>query len=77
MDEKQLTIKQTRAVLGWSYPTALEFARTNGEQVTSELWPRPRWFIPYSVINAEVTKREITAADMRATLDELAKNGSS
>ena len=63
-----LTISQTQKILGWSYPTALQFAKEHGRQDGSG-----KWFIPFDVVAGEVQKRTVEAQRMQARL--VASNG--
>jgi len=64
----ELTISQTQEILGWSYPTALQFAKLNGRQEDSG-----KWMIPFSAVAGEVQKRTVEAQRMQARL--VASNG--
>jgi hypothetical protein len=75
MDEK-LSIKQIQNIMKWSYPTALRFAQKNGEQVASELWPRPRWFVPREILVREISQLEEEVTLKWAALDNAAVIGS-
>ncbi len=63
MDE--LTIKQMQYVLGWSYPTALGFAKRQGR------YDGARWYIPYTVVAGKVQEKVVVASKMQARLMTL------
>ena len=51
MNEK-LSIKQVQKNMGWSYPTALKFAASHGQQVEG------KWFVPASAVEDEIEKMD-------------------
>ena len=58
----ELTIEQIQNILGWSYPTALEFAKKNGEI------RERKWYVPFNDVAAEVQNRVVTAQRMQSKL---------
>jgi hypothetical protein len=56
---KTLTISEAQQVLGWSYPTALKFAKQHGQMING----RRKWVIPADEVS-QVLK------DEQKTLDE-------
>ena len=64
-----LTISQTQKIIGWSYPTALQFAKKHGQRSSLD----SKWMIPFDVVAAEVQKRTVEAQRMQARL--IAANG--
>ena len=58
----ELTINQMIYVLGWSYPTALKFAKQTGRQEAG------RWMIPYTNIAGKVNEQVVEANKMQARL---------
>jgi hypothetical protein len=67
--EKQLSIDDIERILGYSRGTAYYFAKANGEMVGN------KWFVPESVINAEIDSRAKEVQRMRATLAKIKKAG--
>jgi len=64
MDMKTLTINQVQKILGWSYPTALQFAQENGElQNGGRLW-----CVPVDSVVKVIEEREADARNMRSNL---------
>jgi hypothetical protein len=59
----ELTIAQTQKVIGWSYPTALEFAKANGH-----MGDNGRWLIPFDAVASEVQRRVIGTQKMQERL---------
>jgi hypothetical protein len=66
----ELTITQVRTIIGWSYPTAFEFARDNGRQDRNG-----KWFVPFDLVAAEVQRRVIEAQKMQERLVAQSGNG--
>ena len=60
-----LTINQVKKIIGWSYPTALDFAKKHGTMVDG------KWMIPFDDVSAEVQKRVVTAQKMQRDLVAL------
>jgi hypothetical protein len=58
MDE--LTIKNIENILGWSYPTALAFAKLNGRQDEAG-----KWFVPAEAVDSELKNRERLVNEQR------------
>jgi hypothetical protein len=65
-----LTISQLQYVVGWSYPTALQFAKENGRQSDSG-----KWLVPYDAVAAEVSQRVIDSRKMEERLISATDNG--
>lgn len=59
---KQLTIKQAQYITGWSYPTALRFAKEHGE------YQNGIWLIPEDNIADVVYQEVMKASKMEARL---------
>ena len=59
MDEKQLTIEQVEKITGWSYPTALKFARRHGEMVSG------KWYVPASAVASKIAELDIGIVRMK------------
>lgn len=66
----ELTITQTQKVIGWSYPTALQFAKQYGRQGGDG-----KWLIPFAAVAAEVQSRVIDAQKMQDRLVAVSGNG--
>lgn len=60
--EKHFTINQLREITGWSYPTALNFVKANGEQYDG--W---RWSVPASVV------RDLVDKDLDAAIEQKSR----
>ena len=54
-----LDIKQVEQILGWSYPTALEWAAKQGERQGR------KWVVNPSVVDAVIREREAQVFQMR------------
>jgi hypothetical protein len=50
MDE--LTIEQTKEILGWSYPTALYFAKMHGRK------DGLKWVVPVAAVDGVIAERQ-------------------
>ena len=58
----ELTIAQVREIVGWSYPTALDFAKRTGAMIDG------KWYVPFDIVAAEVQKRVVVAQKMQGRL---------
>ena len=56
---ENLSIKQIRKIMGWSYPTAFKFARANGEMVEG------KWYVPAPAVKEIVDNTLGAAAHMQ------------
>ena len=63
----ELTIQDTKKILGWSYPTALKFAKQNGRQDETG-----RWLIPAVVVREQLDAIHLRLAVMWREFNELA-----
>ena len=73
MDEKRLSILQVQEVLRWSYPTALKWAKDNGEKVIEA--GREKWYVPAHVVAIEVQTIVNGAEDMQRRFVAMLSNG--
>ena len=60
MDEKQLSIEQVMEIMGWSYPTARNFAVKYGELVGN------KWHVPSTAVDAKIATLSANARYVRA-----------
>lgn len=67
MDENGLAIKDIEYILGWSYPTALAYAKENGTKDEDG-----RWMVPASLVYFQVALLENAARFTKERFDELA-----
>ena len=65
---EKLTIQQLMKVTGMSYPTALTFAKENGEQ-ESDGGKRARWLIPVDKVQRFVLLERNRVNEMMRTLE--------
>ena len=70
---KSLTITQVQSILGWSYPTALQFAQEQGElQNGGRLW-----VVPVDSVVEVIEEKEAQTRNMRSALTAaMISNGS-
>ena len=58
----ELTIGQMQVVVGWSYPTALNFAKAHGHMING------KWYIPFNAVSAIVQEANVDAQRMQNRL---------
>jgi len=66
----ELTISQVQKVIGWSYPTAFQFAQEYGRKDDDG-----KWLVPFDRVAAEVQQRMIAAQKMQDRLVAVSGNG--
>jgi hypothetical protein len=67
---KHLTVEHVRRIMGWSYPTALKFAKEHGRQCEEG---RQEWSIPAHAVEAAVDAQLDEAFSKKRMLMEMIK----